>query len=275
MQIECRKEKMLSAGVQQVSTAEESVNRLTWRREKVGFRDRKFEKLMKMKKITSSMKNRKISYERKRSIIKKGDIFGRNLKIKINSRREEKFGLTSKWGFQNFRMPSTPHNTSQYLISNFAKCRKENVFNLISKYTNYLQPQIHTMMIDDVITVEDICVSGGSMREIIASRGGIIEEIEEEIQMDPLSENLDEKTNFTNCTNFTHKEEDPEDSINEEESTVEDNSYFPPSVNNITYPENNEAHIYLDQVTKQHREIQNLIQKLKHKNKDSNFQSGG
>ena len=275
MQIECRKEKMLSAGVQQVSTAEESVNRLTWRREKVGFRHRKFEKLMKMKKITSSMKNRKISYDGKRSIMKKGDIFGRNLKIKINSRREEKFVLTSKWGFQNFRMPSTPHNTSQYLISNFAKCIKENVFNLISKYTNYLQPQIHTMMIDDVITVEDICVSGGSMREIIASRGGIIEEIEEEIQMDPLSENLDEKTNFTNCTNFTHKEEDPEDSINEEESTVEDNSYFPPSVNNITYPENNEAHIYLDQVTKQHREIQNLIQKLKHKNKDSNFQSGG
>ena len=62
-------------------------------------------------------------------------------------------------------MPTTPHNTGQYLISNFAQVRHEKLLDLNS---DYLQKDIYENMIE-YAAIDDLCVTGGSMKGIINS----------------------------------------------------------------------------------------------------------
>jgi hypothetical protein len=62
------------------------------------------------------------------------------------------------------RMPRTPHNTTQYLTSNFSENRNSSIFNVISDYTKHA---ITDLLLDEVLSVDDLCVTGGSMKGII------------------------------------------------------------------------------------------------------------
>jgi hypothetical protein len=66
---------------------------------------------------------------------------------------------------KNFDMPSTPHNTGQYLISNYSQVRHEKNYNYSS---DYLKKDIYENLIE-YATMDDLCVTGGSMKGIINS----------------------------------------------------------------------------------------------------------
>jgi hypothetical protein len=66
---------------------------------------------------------------------------------------------------KNFDMPSTPHNTGQYLISNYCQVRHDKNYNYSS---DYLKRDIYENVIE-YAAMDDICVTGGSMKGIINS----------------------------------------------------------------------------------------------------------
>jgi len=60
--------------------------------------------------------------------------------------------------------PDTPHNTTQYLSSNFSQGRNEKVSTIVSEFTP-IYDDLQGEMPDDYINqTDDYCVPGGSMR---------------------------------------------------------------------------------------------------------------
>ncbi len=57
--------------------------------------------------------------------------------------------------------PETPHNTTQYLSSNFSQGRNENVPTVVSCFTPTYNEEISN---DWEESGDDYCVPGGSMR---------------------------------------------------------------------------------------------------------------
>lgn len=62
-------------------------------------------------------------------------------------------------------IPSTPHNTTQFLTSNYLKERTNSINCLISEFNSYA---IDEFILDDA-SVDDLCVTGGTMKGIINS----------------------------------------------------------------------------------------------------------
>lgn len=89
-------------------------------------------------------------------------------------------------------MPLAPHNTSQYLISNFSIGRTDIKMNLIGSYTNYLKEDISNMMTEGILTVEDFCISGGTMKGLL--NGEVLIE-------------KDDSYNLTKCSTQENSEE--------------------------------------------------------------------
>jgi len=164
-----------------------------------------------------------------------------------------------------FEMPLTPHNTSQYLISNFAIGRAEIKMNLISSYTSYLKEDISNMMTEGILTVEDFCISGGSMKGLL--NGEIMLEKDESLNLTKCStqENSDEATTpldddltfngqfFDFCFN------------SDDDLQLSKDNFMIPKFNgendeNCLKRPNNE---YTNQILNQQKEIQLLLQKLK------------
>jgi hypothetical protein len=205
MQIENKKRRMLAGTEEEVSQVSAKVDRLQNSKAKI----KRIRKIMKTMKKYSSHDKLKSNLEdlipKQEKIVKLSYNFrkGRNKKRQEDSRKI------------NF-IPSTPHNTSQYLISNFSKGRKEQVINLVNEYTKHMGADLYTMMLDEIINVDDICVSGGSMKGIINSN----------IEMLP----FDAEENAGNySTQGTFNEEDNEDwnyQISRKNSIFTQNSLF-------------------------------------------------
>ena len=185
-----------------------------------------------------------------------------------------------------FEIPSTPHNTSQYLISNFVRARKDNVMNLISNYTNYLEKDIYSMLTDEILTVDDICVSGGSMKGLINLENEYVNLTQTETEIETVTETEDNTLTTRNMNLgleeesikleddgyylLEHGQENNNNCNNFHDNETENlNRYFNlPSLNEemnystiIVKPECEfELQIY-----SQHQEIQILLQKLKKK----------
>jgi hypothetical protein len=66
-------------------------------------------------------------------------------------------------------IPSTPHNTSQYLTSNFSEGRTEKIMNVLSEYNAYILQDANNLLLD-TLTIDDLCVTGGTMKGIINSK---------------------------------------------------------------------------------------------------------
>lgn len=84
----------------------------------------------------------------------------------------------------NFEMPKTPHNTTQYLTSNHYMARHESVMNCLTDYHHYLHSGFTPFILDEIYSVDDICLTGGSMKGIVNSnnldaRGGTLSENEQ------------------------------------------------------------------------------------------------
>lgn len=107
--------------------------------------------------------------------LKKLEKVRKNVKLALKLKKKVKKGLknfrtffTSKSQTNQKKLveiPSTPHNTGQYLISNYAQVRHEKLFNLSN---DYLEKDIYENMIE-YAAMDDICVTGGSMKGIINS----------------------------------------------------------------------------------------------------------
>jgi hypothetical protein len=165
-----------------------------------------------------------------------------------------------------YEMPLTPHNTSQYLISNFSIGRTENKMNLISSYTSYLKEDISNMMTDGILTVEDFCISGGSMKGLLNG----------EIMLEN-----DESFNLTKCSTQENSEEattPPDDDLTfnvqfNDFCFNSDDVQLSKIQNNFMIPKFNEeneenclkrpSNEYMNQILNQQKEIQFLLQKLK------------
>lgn len=83
--------------------------------------------------------------------------------------------------------PKAPHNTSQYLIENFAVARKEkmknvNPFALI--FERYQAWDGQSMGLNEIEDIDDICITGGSMKGIINSTINILPTTEMGIDLD-------------------------------------------------------------------------------------------
>jgi hypothetical protein len=85
------------------------------------------------------------------------------LKLKKSGKNFSHFKETNPE--KKFAVPSTPHNTGQYLISNFCQVRNEKLFNYSG---DFLQRDIYTNLIENA-AIDDLCVTGGSMKGIINS----------------------------------------------------------------------------------------------------------
>ncbi len=60
--------------------------------------------------------------------------------------------------------PDTPHNTTQYLSSNFSQGRNEKVLTVVSEFTP-MYDDLQEVMPDDYMNqADDYCLPGGSMR---------------------------------------------------------------------------------------------------------------
>jgi hypothetical protein len=284
MQIESRKDEPGFRGLASRGNAAQVEIKLA-RRRRMPLRNENFLNMIKMKKISTGIKESR-----------RGNI-GKNF-------FEEKYGKVKKSHIKEILpkvRPMTPHNTSQYLINNFTKSRKDNVFNLISKYTNYLEPDIEDMIKEDLMTTEDLCVSGGSMMEIISNRGGPMEiqDLQENYDNAPeqldQQDQIDEKTNFTNLTPKEMSRFSRDYSENEEESTVDENNFYfsvksckneneyqyeterginlnddqrDEKINSNFYNEERKwseqtPGSYLEQISNQHKEIQILLLELR------------
>jgi len=62
--------------------------------------------------------------------------------------------------------PPTPHNTSQYLTSNFAEDKNEHIIS-INDSTKYLENDMEIDMYGENFNVENFCITGGSMKGMI------------------------------------------------------------------------------------------------------------
>jgi hypothetical protein len=82
-----------------------------------------------------------------------------------NFEKFRKFHKKEKLNKHLFSIPSTPHNTGQYLISNFCQVRQEKLFEYNSEY---LAKDIYSNLIESA-AIDDLCVTGGSMKGIINS----------------------------------------------------------------------------------------------------------
>jgi hypothetical protein len=105
----------------------------------------------------------------------KSERHGSNVKLALKLKKNLKKNLknfrkffSSKRKFQQKKfiaIPSTPHNTGQYLISNFAQVRHEKPYDLNSEF---IQKDIYENMIE-FAEMDELCVTGGSMKGIINS----------------------------------------------------------------------------------------------------------
>ena len=99
----------------------------------------------------------------------------KNVKLALKLRKKFKkfrnflkfrrFHPKEKLGKHLFPIPSTPHNTGQYLISNFCQVRHEKLFEYNS---DYLANDIYSNLVESA-AIDDLCVTGGSMKGIINS----------------------------------------------------------------------------------------------------------
>lgn len=69
-----------------------------------------------------------------------------------------------KKGLHNLKKPNTPHNTSQYLTSNFSQGRNEKVSAYISEFTPELEHISEDLPDDYMNQTDDYCIPGGSMK---------------------------------------------------------------------------------------------------------------
>jgi hypothetical protein len=61
--------------------------------------------------------------------------------------------------------PDTPHNTSQYLSSNFCQGRNEKAGTILNEFTDYSYSDIKEEMLEDYMNeADDYCIPGGSMK---------------------------------------------------------------------------------------------------------------
>lgn len=108
--------------------------------------------------------NRKI-WRKVRKNVKLALKLRKKFKNLTNFLKFRKFHPKGKLGKHQFTMPSTPHNTGQYLISNFCQVRHEKLFEYNG---DYLANDIYSNLIESA-AIDDLCVTGGSMKGIINS----------------------------------------------------------------------------------------------------------
>lgn len=60
--------------------------------------------------------------------------------------------------------PNTPHNTTQYLTSNFSQGRNEKSSSIVSEFNPYIDDMKEEMPDDYLNQTDDYCIPGGSMR---------------------------------------------------------------------------------------------------------------
>jgi hypothetical protein len=60
--------------------------------------------------------------------------------------------------------PNTPHNTTQYLTSNFSQGRNEKSSAVVSEFNPYMNDMKEEMLDDYLNHTDDYCIPGGSMK---------------------------------------------------------------------------------------------------------------
>lgn len=152
----------------------------------------------------------------------------------------------------NHFVPSTPHNTGQYLISNFTRGRKEGVVNILNEYTMYLQKDIYSMMLEDILSVDDICISGGSMKGVIDNKLTELAEIADLAELFPHQDQQTECSN--NSSNFVNLDEESTTSTFTRKNSIDEvlqNEY------------DTEIKSYQSIIETQRKEIENLQTQIK------------
>jgi hypothetical protein len=97
-----------------------------------------------------------------------------SMRIKLIRREEKSQRRLRKSAVRNLNeMPSTPHNTSQYLISNFKKTRQDMDIAMRiqqSEWSEYCEDGLAKLKLDELFHSDDLCVTGGTMKGIINSQ---------------------------------------------------------------------------------------------------------
>jgi hypothetical protein len=62
---------------------------------------------------------------------------------------------------------TTPHNTTQYLTANH--CRGTSDYPINISYNMFTDEEFKKLIANDIITIDDLCITGGSMKGIIAT----------------------------------------------------------------------------------------------------------
>jgi hypothetical protein len=62
-------------------------------------------------------------------------------------------------------LPSTPHNTTQYLTANHCRGRSDYPVNI--SYNLFSDEEFKKLIMNDIINIEDICITGGTMKGVI------------------------------------------------------------------------------------------------------------
>lgn len=88
----------------------------------------------------------------------------KNVKLAFKLRKKVK-NFHHKNSEKSLQIPPTPHNTGQFLISNYCQGRHEKLFNYNS---DYLHREVYSNLIENA-AMDDLCVSGGTMKGIINS----------------------------------------------------------------------------------------------------------
>ena len=112
-------------------------------------------------------------------------------KIFTNNSRILKSLDYSKKNINKIIKPATPHNTTQYLTSNFAQGRNEKIVSLPNEYAMFdMNENINEedVLVDYMNEADDYCVPGGSMKDILAQQANI-QEHSSSLQTDQLNPN--------------------------------------------------------------------------------------
>ena len=88
----------------------------------------------------------------------------KNVKLAFKLRKKVK-NFHNKNSEKSLQIPPTPHNTGQFLISNYCQGRHEKLFNYNS---DYLHRDVYSNLIENA-AMDDLCVTGGTMKGIINS----------------------------------------------------------------------------------------------------------
>jgi hypothetical protein len=67
-------------------------------------------------------------------------------------------------------MPSTPHNTTQFLTENYCEGRTSKLMNFISEYNGLILKDLNYLFFNENLATDDLCVTGGTMKGIINTK---------------------------------------------------------------------------------------------------------